>query len=156
MKKITLYLDTSVLNFYFAEDSPGDMRVTKELLSEIKKGAYEAFISATVLEEIAKAPQAKKAALLELIAEYKLPALEINEEIEALASKYVKNGIIPAKFEEDAVHIAIAVVNNLDVIVSWNFRHIVKLKTKFAVNGINKQEGYKDIEIYSPREVIEA
>lgn len=107
-----------------------------------------------MLEEISKASEAKKRKLLGLIKEYKLTPLEINEEIEVLAGKYIKSKIIPKRFEEDAIHIAVGVVNNLDVIVSWNFEHIVKLKTKLAVNGIGGQEGYKEIEIYSPREVI--
>ena len=154
MKKISLYLDTSVLNFYFAQDSPDEMQVTRELFVEIKRGEYEAFISATVLEEIAKAPEDKKRKLLNLVREYKLTILKINEETEGLASKYIKSRIIPKRFEEDAIHIAVAVVNNLDVIISWNFKHIVKLKTKLAVNGISRQEGYKEIEIYSPKEVI--
>ena len=154
MKKISLYLDTSVLNFYFAKDSPDEMQVTKELFVEIKRGEYEAFISATVLEEISKASDAKKRKLLNLVREYKLTILKINEETEELAGKYIKSKIIPKRFEEDAIHIAAAVVNNLDVIISWNFKHIVKLKTKLAVNEISRQEGYKEIEIYSPKEVI--
>jgi len=60
-----------------------------------------------------------------------------------------------SKYEDDALHIAIASVNNLDVIVSWNYKHIVKLKTKREVTGINALLGYKEIEIYSPLEVIE-
>lgn len=76
-------------------------------------------------------------------------------EIENLASLYIKNKIIPQRYEEDAIHIAVAVINDLDVIVSWNFKHIVKVKTKLSVNGINRMEGYKEIEIYSPMEVID-
>ncbi len=90
-----------------------------------------------------------------MIEKYNLIPLEIDEEIENLANLYIQNKIIPQKYEADAVHIAVAVINDLDVIVSWNFEHIVKLKTKLAVNGINKMEGYKEVEIYSPMEVIE-
>jgi len=58
------------------------------------------------------------------------------------------------KYRDDALHIAVAVVNDLDVVVSWNFKHIVKLKTRMEANGINKMLGYKEIEICSPEEVI--
>jgi len=72
-----------------------------------------------------------------------------------LAREYIEKGIIPAKYEDDAFHIAVASVNDLDAIVSWNFTHIVKLKTKREVSGINALMGYKPIEICSPQEVVE-
>ena len=155
MKKLKLYLDTSVLNFYYADSSPKEKDATQELFREIKSKIYEAFISSIVIEEISKASEAKQKALVSLIEKYNLMPLEIDEEIENLAKLYIQNRIIPQKYEADAVHIAVAVINDLDVIVSWNFEHIVKLKTKLSVNGINKMEGYKEIEIYSPMEVIE-
>ena len=154
MKKLRLYLDTSVLNFYFAKALPREKEVTQALFDDIKSGNYLAFISTTVLEEISRASEPKQRTLLSLVEDYNLPALEIDEEILNLANLYIQNKIIPHKYEEDAVHIAVAVINDLDVIVSWNFEHIVKLKTKLSVNGINKMEGYKEIEIYSPMEVI--
>ena len=80
--------------------------------------------------------------------------LEITEEIKMLANKYIEQGIIPLKYEDDALHIAIASVNGLDIIVSWNFKHIVKAKTKREVAGINLLLGYKEIDIYSPWEVV--
>jgi predicted nucleic acid-binding protein len=155
MRRLKLYLDTSVLNFYFADSSPKEKEATQELFREIKSESYEAFISSIVVEEISEASEAKQKVLVSLIEKYNLMPLEIDEEIESLANLYIQNKIIPQKYEADAVHIAAAVINDLDVIVSWNFEHIVKLKTKLAVNGINKMEGYKEIEIYSPMEVIE-
>lgn len=156
MKRLRLYLDTSVLNFYFADDSLKEKDITQELFREIKSGNYMAFISSTVLEEISKASKQKQKKLLSLVEEYNLIPLEIDEDIENLASLYIQNKIIPQKYEEDAVHIAVAVINELDVVVSWNFRHIVKLKTKLSVDGINRMEGYKGLEIYSPMEVIDS
>jgi predicted nucleic acid-binding protein len=155
MRKLKLYLDTSVLNFYYADDSPNEKEITRELFREIKSGKYTAFISSTVLQEISKASEQKQKELLSLVEDYNLTPLELDEEIENLAGLYIKNKIIPQKYEEDAIHIAVAVANELDVVVSWNFDHIVKLKTKLYVNGINKMEGYKEIEIYSPMEVID-
>ncbi len=71
-------------------------------------------------------------------------------EIKTLAEEYVIRGVIPAKHIEDAIHIAIATVNSLDILVSWNFEHIVKLKTKREVNAINLLLGYNQIEIIEP------
>lgn len=81
--------------------------------------------------------------------------LEVNIEAEELAERYVKEGIIPQRYRSDALHIAMAVINGIEAIISWNFEHIVKLKTRIMVNGINRLLGYHEIEICSPEEVVE-
>jgi len=81
--------------------------------------------------------------------------LEMGIEAEELAERYIKEGIIPERYRGDALHISIAVINGMDAIVSWNFQHIVKLKTRVMVNGVNRLFGYHEIEICSPEEVIE-
>ncbi|MEI6155173.1 MAG: hypothetical protein WCQ90_13925 [Deltaproteobacteria bacterium] len=81
--------------------------------------------------------------------------LEIDIETVELAERYIKEGIIPLKYRSDAIHIAVAVTNGIQAIASWNFEHIVKLKTRVMVNGINRLLGYNDIEICSPEEVVE-
>lgn len=74
-------------------------------------------------------------------------------EVQSLADRYIELNVIPEKYINNALHIAAASVYDLDAIVSWNFEHIVKLKTKREVVGINAMMGYKEIEIYSPWEV---
>jgi hypothetical protein len=90
-----------------------------------------------------------------LIEQYKIKILEANEIAETLADKYVSEGIIPQRYRMDGIHIAMATINDLDIIVSYNFQHIVKLKTIIGTESINLREGYKRIGIYSPTEVIE-
>lgn len=155
MKKLKLYLDTSIFNFAKAEDVPFEKDVTLKLLDEIKTEKYEAYISEIVVLEISRAPAEVAMKLREVINSVNLIELPVDVNSQLLAKKYIEQGIIPAKYEDDALHIAIASVNNLDVIVSWNYKHIVKLKTKREVTGINALLGYKEIEIYSPLEVIE-
>ena len=82
--------------------------------------------------------------------------LGIDLETEELAERYIKEGIIPEKYRSDALHIAVSVINGIDVIVSWNFEHIVKFKTRVMVDGVNKLLGYHEIEICSPEEVVES
>ena len=94
--------------------------------------------------------------MIELISQYDMIFLEQNDEAERLANIYVTEGVIPEKFYADAVHIAVATVSDLDFIVSFNFRHIVKRKTMTMTEGINIREGYKRIGIHSPTEVIES
>jgi hypothetical protein len=62
---------------------------------------------------------------------------------------------VPVKYENDVIHVAFAAGNDLDVVVSWNLKHIVKLKTRMEINGINKICGYKEIELCTPEEVID-
>ena len=73
-----------------------------------------------------------------------------SEEIRILYEEYVSRRIIPVKHIEDAVHIAVATINSLDILVSWNFEHIDKLKTKTEVNAMNVLLGYDPIEIIEP------
>ena len=105
---------------------------------------------------MSRAPEQRIKEILGWIEQYNLEVLEVDEEARSLAARYIEAGLIPPKYLDDALHIAIATVNNLDVIVSWNFEHIVKLKTKLGVNCTNMMLGYRTIEIYSPREVVES
>ena len=73
-----------------------------------------------------------------------------DNEIKTLSEEYIARGVIPVKYIEDALHVAVATVNSLDILISWNFEHIVKLKTKREVNVINVLLGYDEIEIIEP------
>ena len=79
----------------------------------------------------------------------------LDDEADRLADVYVTEGIIPPRFRTDGVHIAIAAVNDLDMIISMNFQHIVKRKTVKMTEHINTMNGYHAVEIYSPMEVVE-
>jgi predicted nucleic acid-binding protein len=154
-KKLRLYLDTSVLNFVFADDALDKMEATKEFFKEIQKGLFDVFISDVVIREISDAGEPKRSKLLNMVKEYDLKILPLDVVCEDLADKYVEHKIIPLKYRDDAVHIAVAVINKHDVIVSWNLKHMVKLKTIRDVNAINNKLNYKEIDIRTPEEVIE-
>ncbi len=79
--------------------------------------------------------------------------LSITNEVEDLAKDYLRIGAIPEKYLEDALHIAISVINKLDYLLSWNFSHMVKRKTKELVNGLNQKNKYSRIEIITPAEM---
>ena len=72
-----------------------------------------------------------------------------------MAGIYIEKGIIPEKFIDDAVHIATATVNNLDFVISYNLGHIVKTKTMIGVGIANLREGYRQIGLATPTEVLE-
>jgi hypothetical protein len=88
--------------------------------------------------------------MLNLIQEYSIRTLDMNMETERLAEVYVAEGVIPDKYRTDGQHIASAVINGLDFIVSLNFTHIVKRKTIEMTELLNFREGYKKVGIYCP------
>jgi predicted nucleic acid-binding protein len=150
-----MYLETTVFNFKFAEDSPDKKSDAIKLFDEIGAGKYIAYTSNYVLQELLKAKDPKRSAMVGLIEQYGVKLLEADKIAETLADKYVSEGIIPQKYRTDGIHIAMATINDLDIIVSYNFQHIVKLKTITGTGNINLREGYRRIGIYSPTEVIE-
>ena len=153
MKRLKLYLDTTIFNFVFADDAPIERDLTRKFFAQINQ--FEVFISDIVIEEIAECPVPKRQKMMDLINKHHIQELSVDESSRQLAIKYIKEGIIPAKYQDDALHIAIASVNEMDVLLSWNFQHIVKLKTKREAVGVNMLMGYGSIEIYTPREVVE-
>ena len=154
MKIPKIYLETTMFNFYIDTDRDAHADTVK-LFKKIVSGKYEAFTSTYVTDELEKAPKEKRDKMMNLITEYDISVLAACDEAVRIADIYVMEGIIPQKYRTDGLHIAIATVNELDMIVSMNFQHIVKRKTKLATGPINAIHGYRPIEIYSPMEVIE-
>jgi len=155
MKILKIYLETTVFNFKFADDSPDKKRDTEKLFNEIEQKKYTPYTSEYVLQELLKAEEQKRIKMVNLLKQYSINILETDKNAELLADKYVLENIIPVKYRMDGIHIAVATINNLDLIVSYNFQHIVKMKTIIGTESINLREGYKRIGIYSPTEVIE-
>ena len=156
MKKLKLYLDTSVINFAVSDDPARkeEKEQTVGLIERINSGEIEGYISTLVEAEIQKADDAKRKILIDFIKRINLSGvIEITDDVRILARKYVAEGIIPEKHYNDAEHIAAAVIFEMDVIVSWNFEHMVKLKTKRGIVGVNSIVGYRAIEIITPEEV---
>jgi hypothetical protein len=121
------------------------------IIKLVKLGIYEGVISDITINELMGAPENVKD-LLKSLAD-NLVVLELNEEVIRLSNEYLKTNIVSEKFKEDALHIAFATVFNIDVLVSWNFKHIVNLSKIKQFNSINMIQGYKILEIRSPREL---
>lgn len=155
MKKIKYYLDTTIFNFVFAEGDAEKKDITLKLFKELPLIAEDVYISDEVIREISRADEPRKSQLEGLLRETNPLLLTVDIEAEELAERYIKEGIIPVRYRSDALHIAVAVINGIEAIVSWNFEHIVKLKTRVMVNGVNRLLGYHEIEICSPEEVVE-
>lgn len=148
-----IYIDTSVINGLYAQDIYIKDE-TERFFKNVKILGYTLYISEATIEEIEKTPQSSKRTLLKnIIEENQMEILPTTKEVRILAQKYIKGGLIPKRYFPDAFHIAIAAIYNVPAVVSWNFEHIVKMKTKLGVNTINKEENYPQITICSPKEV---
>ncbi len=149
-----IYVDTSVINGLYINDAPWIKEATENFFAAANKNNYVVYASDFVVVEIERtADPAKRKQLLNAVKEYRLEKLAITEEAEQLAEKYIKNDVIPHKYLPDALHIAIAAVHKIPVLVSWNFKHIVRHKTRVGANSVNEKCGYIQIDICSPEEV---
>ena len=149
-----LYLETTMFNYYFDAERDGHAD-TVRLFEAIGKGEYEGYTSEYVTYELQKANDPKRFDMIALIDKYNIRVLEISEETDRLANVYVREGIIPAKYSLDGAHISTATVNNLDCVLSFNFQHINKLKTKEMTALVNARERYRSVIICTPMEVLE-
>jgi len=154
IKKLRLYLETTVFNYYFDENRDGH-EDTVRLFEAIGAGEYEVFTSEYVMIELRKAKDPKKSDMVALVEKYGITILGTDDEIVRLAMLYIHNGIMAAKFGFDALHVAVASVHELDCVLSFNYEHINKLKTKHMTEVINLNEGYKAVAICTPMEVLD-
>jgi predicted nucleic acid-binding protein len=156
VKKIRIYLDTSIINFLFADDAPDFKRITEDFFKEYFT-QYDVYISDIVFFEIEKTENIeKKSQLLAVIENYPFKIIDIagNEAVKYLSDLYVKEEVIPRKKIEDALHIAVATVYDMDILLSWNFKHLANFKKQLRINSINEREGYlKKLNLLSPLEV---
>jgi len=156
MKIQSIYLETTVFNYPFADDAPQYQAATLQLFDEIKAGKFKAYTSDYVVQELERTKDTeKRERMLAFISNYNIIVLPGNEEAKNLANIYVSADIIPQHHDTDALHIAAATVAGLDCVISLNYKHIVKHKTIMETEFINVREGYKRIFIHSPAEVIE-
>ena len=157
-KKLKVYLDTSVINFLFAEDAPEKKEITIDFFENcIDVGKIEAFISDVVLVEINRTPDEKRKRKLRSVRDkYELQLLEVDmNEIGSLVDKYLNQKIIPQHKVDDARHIAIATVKEMDVLVSWNFKHLANIKIERKVTLVNHEMGYYyPLRLTTPMEVM--
>lgn len=155
MKKLRIYLDTTIISYLQADDALEKMEITKEFWASAISGKFEIVFSQVTLMEIAKCSEPKRSKMLEFLQQIQFRVFDLNVEMLELAEKYVSEGLIPSNYKDDAFHLAAATVENCDVVLSWNFSHIVKAKTIFGVNGVNNILGYRHIEIMSPESMVE-
>jgi hypothetical protein len=158
MRALNLYVETSVWSHWYAEDAPERREATREFLSRCRDNsdATRIHISAFVLDELRGAPSRLATQLGTLLEDFHPAMLEPRPEVYELAQTYADLGVIPAGKLADRLHVAIATVAEMDMLVSWNYRHLVNVRRREMVNAANLLAGYlKRLEITTPPEVLE-
>lgn len=147
MKKTKIYLDTSVINFLFAEDAPEKKEITISFFDNvISTGIYDVFISRFVIEEILKTEdENKKNQLLDTIKDYPVDIINTDDaetEIDSLSEIYIEKKVIPASKKMDALHVATCVLLEIDFLVSWNYKHLANVNREKKILLINQSLNY--------------
>lgn len=149
MHALSLYLDTSVIGGYFDAEFLADTRA----LWRLKEAGRFRFVSSqTVLDEISGAPPE----IRELMSTTFAPddVLFVSEEMENLAAAYLARNVVPARFVDDAQHVAVCSVAKLDFLVSWNFKHLANARREAGFNAVNILHGYPPVRIVAPTFLI--
>jgi len=144
-----VYVDTSVIGGCRDEEF---QEHSERLFADFEADRLRAAISNITIAEVLQAPEEVRA-VLERPALQQAEKVYLNEEAVLLAEAYVQEGVVSEANRVDAQHIAIATVQRVDILVSWNFQHIVKWDRIRAFNAVNLKRGYPQLEIRSPREV---
>lgn len=155
-EKLKIYLDTSVISYLAQEDVPEKMSSTIKLWEMFKAEKYNIYLSTVTLQEIDDCPEPKRSILYQHLSEIKYTIIDIKKRGSDIARQLVEMKILPAKSYDDCQHIAAAVETGCDCIVSWNFKHIVNIKTIRGVRAITNLKGYKPIEILNPSVLLES
>ena len=156
MRKLKVYLDTSVVSYLYQVDAPEKMQNTLDLWELFRNKTYEVYISDIVIREISGCNEEKLKILLDYLNQIDYNIIETTEDTVELAGKFIDFGLLKQKSFDDCQHIAAAILAGCDIIISWNFKHIVNVKTIRGVKIITTLEGYKDLLIYPPSVLIES
>lgn len=151
MRRLRVYADTSVFGGCFDEEFA---EVSKAFFEDVKNGKFILVVSNTTLRELNEAPNYVQQILADLPHDM-VEIVKDLEEVGSLRDAYIKAKIIGSANKADAEHIAFASVAEVDFVVSWNFKHIVHYEKITGYQAVNLLNGYKQIHVYSPREVVD-
>ena len=147
---LKLYVDTSVFGGYFDDEFE---EFTKPLFDKIQKGDFKLLFSAVTQDELENAPLQVKELVKHLKVEF-TEFIEATDEAVELASQYILEKVVGQTSYADCLHIALATIHRADFLISWNFKHIVNVQRIMGYNSVNIKNGYKQLEIRSPRELM--
>ena len=151
MRRLRVYADTSVYGGCFDEEFK---KASRAFFREVSGGRFGLVVSETVQRELAEAPEEVKQVLAGLDMG-NLEFIDSSSELTQLRDAYLQAGILGGASQDDAEHIAAASVAEVDLVVSWNFKHIVHFDKIAGFGAVNLLHGYKPLRIHAPQEVVE-
>ncbi len=150
MPRLRICIDTSVIGGCFDPEFAVD---SSALCDAFRSGRHQPIVSDLLRAELELAPERVRLVLATIPSGY-IEEVELDDEAADLADAYLREGVVPNRSLVDARHIAIATVCRADVLVSWNFEHVVNLMRIRGYNAVNLKRGYPSLEIRSPKEVL--
>ena len=150
-KKLRVYADTSVIGGCEDEEF---REPSRQLIDKFARGEMTLALSDLTLRELEAAPERVRG-ILDVVPPKHTEVIKLSEEAEVLAAQYIERGVLSSRMLADALHIAAATVARVDVLVSWNFRHVVNLRRIQAYNEVNQDMGYGALDIRTPREICD-
>ncbi len=161
MEKLSLYADTSVFNFVYADDAPDLQAITVEFFDEfIANAVYDVYASTVVIGEINQTKdETHRQRLLDLIDNYPVELLptDRDDEVRKLAALLITDGVFSERHEIDALHVATAIVHEIDILISWNFRHLANLNKERLIRQSCQKAGYPHpLRLMTPLEVMKS
>jgi len=148
--KPRIYIDTSVFGGYFDEEF---QEFTQPLFERIQKQEFILLFSTVTQDELENAPIRVQKLVRQLSAEL-TEFIDLTVEAIELANQYVAEKVVGQTSYADCLHIALATIHRADFLISWNFKHIVNVQRIMGYNSINIKNGYKQLEIRSPRDFM--
>jgi predicted nucleic acid-binding protein len=143
-------VDTSVIGGYFDIEFADSTRI---LFDDLPNSKYDIMYSSVTEDELLNAPKQVKE-FMETIPQNLKKRVELTEEAVQLADTYIAENVVGKTSREDCLHIALATINKADILVSWNFKHIVNVFRIRGYNAVNLKSGYPQIDIRSPKDII--
>lgn len=155
--KARVYIETSVISYLTSRPSrdlivAANQQITQEWWQE-QRQYFDLFVSQLVVQEASAGDESASQKRMEALED--IPLLQLSEEALALAEKLVKEGPLPQRAVEDALHISIATVNGMDYLLTWNFRHIANVTMRHKIERVCWSAGYEPPIICTPQELVE-
>lgn len=148
--KQRFYFDTSVFGGVFDDEFE---EISIQLFEKVKLGQITCIYSDLIESELYDAPERVKSFFKDLPQKY-LEHVPVSDEAVALARHYIGANVVGKTSFDDCIHIALATIHRADILVSWNFKHIVNVYRIRGYNSVNLREGYQTLEIRSPKDII--
>lgn len=155
--KPKIYLETSVVSYLASRPSrdlivAANQQITQEWW-QVRRTGFELYVSQLVIQEAGAGDSEAAQQRLGVLEE--MPLLELNEEALSFAEQLVQNGPLPQNAVEDALHIAVATLNGMDYLLTWNFKHLANAPVRYKIEQLCRQLGYEPPIICTPQELME-